>query len=86
MKPLLSREGSNVVLMKDGKLLAKNGGAYGHSPYIVQELAVLPEFNSNYPLVGSWVIGDKPCGIGIRESKGMITDDTSRFVPHIIRG
>jgi len=44
----------------------------------------LPHFAGGYPLIGSWVIGDRPSGIGIREDATLITRDTARFVPHII--
>jgi glutathionylspermidine synthase len=32
--------------------------------------------------IGSWVIGDEPAGIGLREDESEITRNTSRFVPH----
>jgi glutathionylspermidine synthase len=35
-------------------------------------------------LIGSWVIGDLPAGMGIREDRSLITQDTSRFIPHVI--
>lgn len=84
-KPILSREGANVTLVKDGTLLASTTGEYGEEGYIYQELAQLPQHHGNYPLIGSWLIGQEPAGIGIRESQSLITDNTSRFVPHLIR-
>ncbi|MEO0041442.1 MAG: hypothetical protein RL329_890, partial [Bacteroidota bacterium] len=38
----------------------------------------------NSVLVGSWLIGQEPAGIGLRESDSMITDNGSRFLPHLI--
>ncbi|MBF0307442.1 MAG: glutathionylspermidine synthase family protein, partial [Alphaproteobacteria bacterium] len=29
-----------------------------------------------------WVIGNETAGLGIREDQGLITRDSSRFVPH----
>lgn len=84
-KPILSREGANVKLVKDGALLASTQGEYGEEGFIYQELAELPEFQGNFPLIGSWIIGQEPAGIGIRESQSLITDNTSRFVPHLIK-
>lgn len=84
-KPILSREGANVKLVKEGTLLVSTAGEYGEEGFIYQELAELPDFQGNYPLIGSWIIGQEPAGIGIRESKSLITDNTSRFVPHLIR-
>jgi hypothetical protein len=33
------------------------------------------------PVIGAWVIGGVPAGIGIRESAGHVTGNTARFVP-----
>lgn len=83
-KPLLSREGANIELMTaDGKRLTQEG-PYNDSGYVRQQLAPLPQFNNNYTLIGSWVVGDSAAGIGIREDNSLITKDSSRFVPHII--
>jgi glutathionylspermidine synthase len=49
---------------------------------VYQAAAPLPVYSGNYPVIGSWVVGDIPCGIGIREDTSPITKDTSRFVPH----
>jgi glutathionylspermidine synthase len=50
----------------------------------VQQLARMPAFEGNYPVIGSWVIGEAPAGIGLREDTSPITKNTSRFVPHAI--
>jgi glutathionylspermidine synthase len=83
-KPLYSREGSNIVLVDGDVALDREGGPYGYGGFIRQGLANIPAFDSNYPVVGSWVIGDKACGIGMREDTSRITRNTSRFLPHII--
>ncbi len=85
-KPIFSREGANIDLIKQNKLLAGSGGEYGEEGFIVQQLCELPNFNQNYPVIGSWVIGGEAAGIGIRESNTLITTNTSRFVPHLIEG
>jgi len=82
-KPLLSREGSNIQLMKYGSLISETAGEYGEEGFIYQKLCTLPEFDNNYPLIGSWIIGQESAGIGIRESDKLITDNLSRFVPHL---
>jgi glutathionylspermidine synthase len=84
-KPLLSREGANVTLVTEGQTY-RTQGDYGEEGYIYQVLAPLPNFNGNYPVIGSWVIDQESAGIGIRESNGLITDNLSRFVPHIMKG
>ena len=83
-KLLRSREGANVELVQDGQTIERTEGSY-FGPAIEQALAPLPNFDGNRPVIGSWVVGDRSCGIGIRESRSAITTNTSRFVPHIIR-
>jgi glutathionylspermidine synthase len=83
-KPILSREGANITLVENGKSIQDSTGEYGKEGYIFQELFTLPNFDDNYPVIGSWIIGQETAGIGIRESKTLITDNVSRFVPHLI--
>jgi glutathionylspermidine synthase len=85
-KPLFSREGANVELWKDGRKGRVLDLGYGEEGWIRQELKPPPKFGVNYPVVGSWVIGDQAAGIGVREDRGRVTRDRSRFVPHIIEG
>ncbi|WP_118973681.1 glutathionylspermidine synthase family protein [Taibaiella koreensis] len=83
-KPILSREGANIMLVKQGLPLQQTGGEYGAEGYVYQDLYELPAFEGHYPVIGSWVIGQQPAGMGIRESNGLITNNTSRFIPHLI--
>ena len=82
-KPLHSREGSNVAMhMPDGRWQESEGPYAG--PCIVQAFHPLPAFAGNYPMVGSWMVGDRACGIGVREDDSRITRDSARFLPHAI--
>jgi glutathionylspermidine synthase len=83
-KPILSREGANINLAVNNNIVLQTDGEYGEEGYIYQDLFALPNFHGNYPVIGSWVIGQQPAGIGIREADNLITDNLSRFVPHII--
>ena len=83
-KPIFSREGENVELVKNGHVIEKNDGEYGKEGFIYQQLVDVPSFDGKYPILGSWIIGGVSCGMGIRESSFRITDDQSHFVPHII--
>lgn len=83
-KPFLSREGSNIEMVKHYGTIEKTAGDYGAEGFIYQQLFSLPEFDNNYPVIGSWIIGQQPAGIGIREANSLITDNKSRFVPHLI--
>lgn len=84
-KPIYSREGANVTLHKNHIPIAQNSGDYGKEGYIYQQLFNLPNFNGNYPVIGSWIIGQEAAGIGIRESVNLITNNESRFIPHLIK-
>jgi glutathionylspermidine synthase len=81
-KPLLSREGANL-LIKQGGTLTRTEGDYGSEGYVFQQFAPLPVYDGCRPVVGSWVIDAVARGIGIRESDGLVTDNFSRFVPHL---
>lgn len=81
-KPIYSREGANVDIWVNGRSIEKTGGEYGSEGYVYQQYVPLPDFKGNHPVIGSWIIGSESAGMGIRESDGLITGNTSRFVPH----
>ncbi len=85
-KPLFSREGANVELYEDGRRERGLDQGYGAEGWIRQALWAQPSFDGNYPVIGAWMIGDEPAGMGVREDRSRVTQDTSRFVPHIIVG
>jgi glutathionylspermidine synthase len=85
-KPLFSREGANIELHAADGTQLRSDGPYADAPWIRQAFHALPAFDGGYPLLGSWVVGDRPCGLGVREDASLITRDTSRFVPHVIVG
>jgi len=83
-KPKLSREGANIAIYSGNDMIAESGGDYGEEGYIYQAFSPLPEFDGFHPVIGSWLVGYHPAGIGIRESDSLITGNLSRFVPHLI--
>jgi glutathionylspermidine synthase len=83
-KPFLSREGANIIIVENEKIIADSEGGYGAEGFIFQQLCKLPDFDGNFPVIGSWVVGQQPAGMGIRESNGLITGNLSRFIPHLI--
>jgi glutathionylspermidine synthase len=85
-KPLLSREGANVTVTMFDQTLVESQGDYGEEGYVYQAMASIPNFDGRHPVIGSWIIGQEAAGIGIRESKRIITDNLSQFVPHVIEG
>lgn len=74
-KPFFSREGENITV----------GTAFPEScdKMIYQEYRELPCYSGNYPVIGSWIIGSQAAGMGIREGTTPITNNWSRFVPHL---
>lgn len=83
-KPLFSREGANISLIRNESELLQSSGPYGEEGYIYQALHPLPKFGHHYTLIGSWLVDDEAAGISIREDNSLITQDTSRYLPHII--
>lgn len=84
-KPLFSREGANVSLVRDG-VKTSTDGPYGGEGFVLQQAADLFRSPNGYAVLGSWIVGDVPRGLGIREDASPITTDRSRFVPHVIIG
>ncbi len=85
-KPILSREGASVSIVKAGKIIeAAQNTEYSEHPRIVQAYAPLPQFDGFRPVVGAWIVGQACVGIGIREDRSRITQDLSRFKPHYIQ-
>jgi glutathionylspermidine synthase len=80
-KPLYSREGANITVYRGAEVL-REGGGYGDEGWVYQAYTPLPRFGDTYAIVGSWVVGDEPAGIGMREDVTPITRNSSLFVPH----
>jgi glutathionylspermidine synthase len=85
-KPTMAREGACVTIVRDGAAIAETDGMdfYRNSPAVYQQYVELPDFDGNHPVIGSWIVNGWACGIGIRESRDLITGNTSRFIPHIV--
>jgi glutathionylspermidine synthase len=83
-KPLFSREGANISLLEQGKTIIDGQGPYGEEGFIYQAYYPLPTFGKNHTLIGSWLVNDQAAGISIREDVSPITQDLSRYLPHII--
>ena len=73
-----------MTLIEDGVPIESAPGDYGDQPRIVQGYAPLFTSEGQHAVLGSWMIGDRAAGLGIREDRGRITRDLSRFVPHVI--
>jgi glutathionylspermidine synthase len=85
-KPIYSREGANVRLVREGRELASTAGGYGEEGHVRQALHPPPCFDGRYPVIGAWIVGAEPAGMSLREDATPVTTDRARFVPHIISG
>ena len=83
-KPFFSREGWDIELVDGDDVERGPEGGYGAEGAIVQALAPLPDFDGARPVIGSWIVGDEPVAMSIREDDAAITRDLARFVPHVI--
>jgi glutathionylspermidine synthase len=85
-KPILGREGANIQLSGTFADTLVEGSHevpdYDRHGYVYQEYAPLPSFEGRHPVIGSWIVGDEPAGIGIREDRTLVSGNGSHFVPH----
>ena len=86
-KPLHSREGANIAIVRPNAQTIATEGPYGDGPFIRQAIAPEAIFRNaqgdqRYPILGLWIIDQDCSGLGIRESAGPITDNLSSFLPH----
>ncbi len=84
-KPFFGREGANVTVSLSGITMESTAGSHSGDAFVYQQYADLAASGNRRAVVGSWLIDGEPAGIGIRESDGYVTTNTSRFVPHLFR-
>lgn len=83
-KPSLSREGNNIKIIEDKKILHESLNTdpeYEKDTFIYQQYFNSIAFENRKPVLGVWVVGETPCGMGIRED-AEITTNNSLFIPH----
>ncbi|MFO0814852.1 MAG: glutathionylspermidine synthase family protein [Gemmatales bacterium] len=85
-KPARGREGANVTILDDNFVVAQTSGTYDDGQWVYQEFQPPGRFDGNTAIIGSWMVNGYACGIGVREDDELVTQNTSRFVPHLIRG
>ncbi|MDB5614945.1 MAG: hypothetical protein JWQ22_2598, partial [Devosia sp.] len=78
-------EGENVTITRDGEVTASMPGLYGEEGFVIQAYAPLFESEGGHAVLGSWIVGDRACGLAMREDRSPITANLSRFVPHFIQ-
>lgn len=85
-KPFFSREGADIELFDGAAHHSGPQQGYGEEGAIIQAYAPIARNGNNHAVIGSWVVGDDPAGMSIREDASPITRDLARFLPHIIMG
>ncbi len=83
-KPLWSRQGANIEIVRDGTTQTERDGPYGDQGHVVQAFHPLPEMAENYPLIGCWLVASRAVGLCIREDRTLVTGKEANFVPHVI--
>jgi glutathionylspermidine synthase len=81
-KPIHAREGANIQVVVNGQVQLETDGAYDTAASVYQQLAPLKPQDGKYPIIGSWIVNGWACGLGIREDDQLVTQNTSRFIPH----
>jgi len=84
-KPLFGREGSGIAVVQDGVTLEGVLAGENAQGYVYQALASMATAGGKTAVFGSWLVDGEPAGMGIRESTGPVTNNTSCFVPHLFR-
>jgi len=84
-KPILGREGANVTVKLGGITVESTPGRYGEGGFVWQQYVDLAGSGTSRKVIGSWLVDGEPCGMGVREPDGYVTNNSSRFVPHLFR-
>jgi glutathionylspermidine synthase len=83
-KVLFGREGANVTIHeKDGDILEKVEGEYGHQRSIYQEYVEFLSDQQDFRYQAGVFCAGEPCALGFRRG-GRILDNTAQFVGHVI--
>ena len=82
-KPLLGREGQNVVEINGGSAARAIPGDFAHQPQVAQRYAQLPQDGQGRLYQAGVFWAGAACAIGFRREAGFITN-LSEFVPHLV--
>lgn len=89
-KPLWGREGDGVEIVTLGpdkrpaQRLAGGGTRFaGAEGWVFQRRVPLAPAPGGHAVLGVWMVGERACGLGMREDAGQITTNASRFLPHL---
>lgn len=83
-KPVYGWEGAGIEVVTPDFRHRQPAGHTGGQQVVYQQHHPIPGFEGAHPVLGTWVVGGQPAGLGIRESDGPVTDTHARFVPHYL--
>lgn len=79
-KPIVGRCGENIEIVGGNReKIEANEGKFSDRSSIYQDAFDIEKHQGFYPVIGSWVIGSKYAGFGIREDTKMITEYNSPY-------
>lgn len=84
-KPFFGREGQGIAMVRDGVAVEGDPASGNGGGSVYQALAPMASAAGKVAVFGSWLVDGEPAGLGIRESRGLVTNNTSSFVPHLFR-
>lgn len=87
VKPVNGWEGAGISVVLGGEPVATAPARHTAGQVAVyQQYREIVPFDGNLPVLGTWVVGGRAAGLGIRETDAdrLITDTRARFVPHFI--
>ena len=82
-KRCFGREGWNIDIVEDEKVLLSTGGEYEHFKPIYQEFADFVQDESKRYYQAGVFFADEPCGLSFRRG-AVILDDMSEFIGHVL--
>lgn len=85
-KPIFGREGAGIQIVRRGMPLHRSGQSGQPGPVVFQQQHPLFCQRQTHFVWGLWMVGDQCRGLSARGDHSPITGNTSRFVPHRIRG
>lgn len=88
-KPVFGWEGAGVTVIRGGEAVEQTAPRHTDGqPLVYQAYHEIVPMDGNLPVLGTWVIGGRAAGLGIRETDAghLVTDARARFVPHYIDG
>lgn len=85
-KPVLGREGANVRIVRDRRVVEEIGGEFSDQRCVYQEYVEAPVQDGLLAQCGVWMCGGGAVALGIRETAGRIITGDSAFVPHVMVG